>query len=79
MQMQIFLVVFLLGIQTGTLASLLPCLNLTPGPLAFGFQLVIASTEFSNGLFSQELLQSPLLNILRLILLKLGDEGNSTL
>jgi hypothetical protein len=48
--------IILLGIQAGALAGLLPCLNLAPCTLTFGFELVVASTEFGNGLLSKKLL-----------------------
>jgi hypothetical protein len=81
---QTFLVVssrniILLRGQTSTLAGLLPRLDLTPCALTLGLQLVIAGTEFGDGLLSQELLKGPLLNVLSLVLLELGNELNSTL
>ncbi len=71
--------VFLLRRQTSTLASLLPGLNLSPCTLTFSLQLVIASTKLSNGLFSQELLEGPFLDVLGLVLLELCDKLNGTL
>jgi len=71
--------VVLLGIQACTLASFLPGLNLTPGPFILCLQLVITSTKLSDGLFREELLQGPLLDILSLVFLELSDEGNCTL
>jgi len=65
--------------QTSTLASLLPCLDFSPCSFTLGFQLVITGTEFGDGLLSEKLLEGPLLNILSLVLLELGDELNSAL
>ena len=69
----------LLGVQASALAGLLPRLNLAPRPFTFSLELVIARTEFSNGLLGQELLQRPLLNVLGLVLLELSDELNGAL
>lgn len=66
--------ILLLGVESSTLACLLPCLNLTPRTLTLLLQLVVASTELGDSLFSEKLLQCPLLNVLRLIVLQLGDE-----
>lgn len=71
--------IFLLGRQTSTLACLLPGLNLSPGTLTFSLQFIVASAELRNGLFGQELLEGPLLDVLGLIFLELSDELNSTL
>ena len=49
-------------------------LALVPGPLAFGLELVAACTELGNGLLRKQFLERPLLDILLLILLELGDE-----
>lgn len=48
--------IVLLGIQTSALAGLLPGLDLAPRSLALGLELVVAGTEFGNGLLGQELL-----------------------
>ena len=66
--------IILLGVQTCTLASLLPRLDLAPCSFALGLELIVARTEFRDGLLGQELLQGPLLNILGLVLLELRDE-----
>jgi hypothetical protein len=70
---------FLLGSKTSTLACLLPSFNLTPGTLTLGLQLVVTSTQFSNGLLSQKLLKSPLFDVLRLVFFELGNEGYGAL
>lgn len=61
------------------MTSFLPGLNLAPGPLVLCLQLIVASTKFSDSLFREELFQSPLLNILGLVLFKLSNEGNGAL
>jgi len=61
------------------LAGLLPCLHLSPGTHALVLQLVVAGGEFGDGLLGKKLLQRPLLNVLGLVLLELGDELNCTL
>jgi hypothetical protein len=66
--------VFLLWREAGTLTSLLPGLNFPPCSLAFCLELVIAGTKLSNGLFGEQLLESPLINVLGLVFLQLGDE-----
>ncbi len=71
--------IILLRGQTSTLASLLPGLDFSPCSLTLGLQLVIAGTEFGNSLLSEELLEGPLLDVLRLVLLELGDELNGAL
>jgi hypothetical protein len=71
--------VFFLGGQSSALTGLLPRLDFTPRSLTLGLQLVVASTELRNRLLSQKLLKCPLLNVLRLVLLELCDEGNRTL
>jgi hypothetical protein len=53
--------------------------TLIPSSLAFAFELITAGAELSNGLFGQQLLQCPLLDILLLVLLELLDELNGTL
>jgi len=71
--------IFLLGVKTGALARLLPCLDLAPRTFAFCLQLIIAGTELSDSLFGEELLQGPLLDVLGLVLLELCDEGYGAL
>lgn len=68
-----------LRVETCTLASLLPGLDLAPSPLALSLQFIIRSTEFSNCLLCEKLLQGPFLNILRLVFLELGDELDGAL
>lgn len=63
------------SILTGTLVNL----GLVPSSLALGLELVTTGTQFGDGLFCQKLLQCPLLNVLLLVLLQLGDELNSAL
>ena len=67
------------GIETGALARLFPGFRLTPSTLAFVLEFVHTPAELSDGLFSEELLERPLLDILGFILLELSDEGHGTL
>jgi hypothetical protein len=69
----------LLWHQPLALACLLPGLTLGPGALAFRLQLVIACAQLGDGLFREELLECPLLNVLRLVFLQLCDERNGAL
>jgi hypothetical protein len=61
------------------LASALVDLALIPGSLALGLELVATSTQFCDGLLSEELLQCPLLDILLLVLFQLGDKLDGAL
>jgi hypothetical protein len=45
----------------------------------FGLESIARAAKFGNGLFGEELLQSPLFNVLRFILLELSDELDGTL
>jgi hypothetical protein len=56
------------------LCGFLPQLTLGPGALAFVLKFVAAGAELGNGLLGQKLLQSPLLDVLRLVFLELCDE-----
>lgn len=73
------LIVVLLRVQSSKLACLLPCLDLSPCSFALSLELIIARAELGNSLLRQKLLQSPLFDILGLVFLELGDEGDSTL
>jgi hypothetical protein len=63
------------SVFAGTLVNL----SFVPSSLALGFEFVTAGTQFSDGLFCQELFQCPLLDVLLFVLLQLGDELNSAL
>lgn len=75
----IALVLELLRYNAGVLAGLLPYFGFGPGALAFCLELVTASTELCDGLLRQKLLQRPLLDVLRLVLLELCDKLNGAL
>jgi len=49
-------------------------LALVPGPLAFGLELVAACAELGDGLLGKQFLKCPLLDILLLVLLELGNK-----
>ena len=53
-------------------------LALSPGPLTLRLKLVAARAELGNGLLRQQLLERPLLNVLRLVLLELRDKLDGT-
>lgn len=57
----------------------LPSIQVLVDLIQFSLQSVAGSAQFGNGLFSEELLQSPLLDILRFVLLELSDELNCAL
>ena len=65
--------------QSGILGHLLPYCKLFVGPLALLFELIIGSTEFLDSLLRKELLEGPLLNVLCLVFLEMGDEGYCSL
>lgn len=71
--------IILLRVQSSTLARLLPRLNLAPRTFALRLQLIIARAELCNSLLSKKFLQSPLLDILVLVLLELSDELHGAL
>ena len=76
----IFLTLFdFVGQDAVLLACALVDLALVPCTLAFSLELVAAGAEFGDGLFREKLLKCPLLNVLLLILLELGDELNCPL
>lgn len=52
----------------------LPQLALGPGALTFVLKFVAAGAELGDGLLGQKLLQSPFLDVLRLVVFELGDE-----
>jgi hypothetical protein len=75
-----FLALFdLIWQDASVLAGALVDLALVPSSLALGLELVAASTQLCNGLFSKEFLQRPLLDILLLVLLQLCDELDGAL
>jgi hypothetical protein len=53
--------------------------TLIPGSLALSLELVTASTEFSDSLLRQQLLERPFLDILLLVLFELCDELDGAL
>lgn len=69
----------LLRVQSSTLTSLLPRLNLAPRTLALRLQFIIASAELCNSLLGKKLLKRPLLDVLVLILFELSDELDGAL
>lgn len=76
----VFLALFdLFGKDAVIFARTFVDLALIPGPLALGFEFIAAGTKFGDGLLREQLLKCPLLNVLLLILLELGDELNSAL
>ena len=52
----------------------LPALDLGPGLRALLLELVARAAELRDGLLGEQLLQRPLFDVLRLVLLELGDE-----
>ena len=71
--------IILLRVQSSTLTSLLPRLNLAPRTLALRLQLIIASAELCNSLLGKKLLKRPLLDVLVLVLFQLSDELDGAL
>lgn len=67
------------GLHAGALGSLLPRLRLMVQAVTFLLELVVGGAELRDGLFGQELFQRPLLDVLLLVLLELGDELDGTL
>src|SRR4051794_29338710 len=65
--------------QTGILSKTLPDLELSIQPAVLVLKLVVRLAELRNSLLRKQLLQSPLLDVLSLVLLELRDEGNSPL
>jgi len=70
---------FLRQPQPGALRYTLPHLQLTVQALALAFEFVVGCAELRNGLLCQELLQCPLLDVLRFILLELRYERHGPL
>lgn len=56
------------------LRGLLPLLALGPGALALVLELVAAGAELGDGLLGEQLLQRPLLDVLRFVFFELRDE-----
>lgn len=73
------LVILLWLRQPRTLARLLPGLNLSPCALTLRLQLIITRAQLCDSLLSEQLLQRPLLDVLILVLLELGDELDGAL
>lgn len=71
--------IVLLRRQASALTRLLPRLDLAPRTLALGLELVVAGAQLGDGLLGQQLLQRPLLDVLVLVLLELGDELDGAL
>ncbi len=65
--------------NSGAQAGLLPGFDLSPSSLQLTLQLVVTRAQLGNGLFGQQLLQSPFFDVLRFVLLELRDEGYSPL
>lgn len=64
----VFSLLDLIRYDASILAGTLVDLGFVPCPLALCLEFVTAGAELSNGLLGQKLLQSPLLNVLLLIL-----------
>lgn len=56
------------------LRGLLPLLALGPGALALVLELVAAGAQLGDGLLGEQLLQRPLLDVLRFVFFELRDE-----
>lgn len=65
--------------QARILTCLLPRIGLPPCALALVLEFVNACAELGDGLLSQEFLERPFFDVLRLILSELGDEGDGPL
>lgn len=63
---------------TGFLRRFLPLLALCPSSLTFSLELIATGAELGNSLFREQFLESPLLDVLSLVLLELGDELHSS-
>jgi hypothetical protein len=76
----IFLALFdLVWQDASVLAGALVDLALVPSSLALSLELVTASTQLCDGLFGEEFLQSPLLDILLFVFLQLCNELDGAL
>lgn len=56
-----------------------PGFQLLVEPFTLLLQLIVGSAQLRDGLLSKQLLQRPLLNVLRFVILELIDEGNRAL
>jgi hypothetical protein len=73
------LLLVLRQLQPGVLRHLLPRVQLPVEALALLLELVVRLAELGDGLLREQLLQRPLLDVLRLVLLELRDERDSPL
>jgi hypothetical protein len=73
---------FILGLrrlEPRILGDTLPGLKLAVEALALLLELVVGLTELGDGLFGEQFLESPFLNVLLFVLLELGDEADGPL
>ena len=73
------LLLMLRELQAGALRNLFPRVQFPIEAFALLLELVVGLAELGNGLFREELLQRPFLNVLCLVLLELRYEGDRPL